>query len=879
MAVSRKRPAKARSTVRRSSTAPRYPFVNFSSDWYWEQDAELRFTHVHVGDDVPAKERALALNLIGRPRWETGIEVEGGWQAHRELLRARKPFREVLMWRTLEDGSRRYVSTSGRPVFDSKGAFAGYQGVGRNVTEQKLAEARMRASESRLRAIVDNEPECVKLLDAEGNLLEMNPAGLRMIEADDLGALRGKCVYGLVATPHQTAFRDLVQRVAGGQERSLEFEMIGLKGTHRWMEVRAVPLRDEASGMTLVLALTRDITDRRRAETQLRESEARFRALTELSSDWYWEQDAEYRFTRLEGRNVSGHDRDLAARLIGQPRWSGGLECEGGWRAHRALLDARQPFYNVLMWRKARDGNLRFVRISGEPVFDAGGQFTGYRGVGHEITAEKRSELLLRLEHGAAHALAAATDAAGGVRSVLRAVCEAEGLPCGRYFALDEAAGVLRFEQAWHVSDPDIERIVEASRGMSYGPDQGLIGAAWQRGEPIWSRDMQNDPRTHARALAEATGMRSVFAFPATSESKVMGVLTFEAKDVREPDERLLQSARVIGGQLGQFLRGKQAEESLRESEARFRGLTQMSSDFFWETDTEHRIVSVQHGPGYVPTEPRVLGKTRWEIPSVSPDEAGWAAHRALLDSHKAFRDFEFGRPMPQGTRYLAISGEPRFSGERFLGYRGVGREVTEIALARERIATLAYSDPLTGLANRTSLGPSLEQAVQRSRRRGSKLAVIFMDLDGFKQINDLHGHDAGDALLVEVAERLRTHLRASDLLARLGGDEFLVVLEEVTELAPVEIVAKKLLGEMRRPFDLPGAQVGVTGSIGISVFPDDAADGTTLMKHADSAMYAAKQTGKDCLAFYSAGPAANEEADSVVPAQAGTPGPPLSRG
>jgi diguanylate cyclase (GGDEF)-like protein/PAS domain S-box-containing protein len=859
MAVGKKRPAKRRKTVRRKVAAPRYAFINLSSDWYWEQDAKLRFTHVQVGDDVPAVERALAQNLIGNLRWETGIEVEGGWDAHRTLVAARKPFRDLVMWRTLPDGSRRYVSTSGRPVFDDKGRFVGYHGVGRNITEQKRAEARMRASESRLRAIVDNEPECVKLIDAEGNLLEMNPAGLRMIEAEELGPLRGKSVYALVAPAHQAAVRELVQRVAGGAAQDLEYEMIGLKATRRWMEVRAVPLRDETSGTTLVLAISRDITDSRRAETQLRESEARFRALTELSSDWYWEQDSQHRFTRLEGRNVTGHDSDMAARLMGQTRWSDGLECEGGWRAHRALLEARQPFYNVLMWRRARDGNLRYVRISGEPVFDAAGQFTGYRGVGHEITAEKRAELLLRLEHEAARALAAASDATAGVRAVLRALCEAEGLPCGRYFALDEPAGVLRFAQAWHVADPDIERIVDASRGMSYAPDQGLIGAAWQRGEPIWSRDMQSDPRSHARSLAAETGIRGVFAFPAISEGKTMGVLTFEGKEAREPDERLLQSARVIGSQLGQFLRGKQAEESLRQSEARFRGLTQMSSDFFWETDTEHRVVSVQHGPGYVPTEPPVLGKTRWEIPSVSPDESGWAAHRALLDAHKPFRDFEFGRSAGQGTRYLAISGEPRFAGERFLGYRGVGREVTEIALARERIATLAYSDPLTGLANRTSLGPSLEQAVQRSRRRASKLAVIFIDLDGFKPINDLHGHDAGDALLVEVAGRLRAHLRASDLLVRLGGDEFLVLLEEVTEVPPVEIVAKKLLGEMRRPFELPGAQVQVTASIGISVFPDDAADGATLMKHADSAMYAAKQAGKDCLAFFTSGPAANE--------------------
>jgi diguanylate cyclase (GGDEF)-like protein len=260
-----------------------------------------------------------------------------------------------------------------------------------------------------------------------------------------------------------------------------------------------------------------------------------------------------------------------------------------------------------------------------------------------------------------------------------------------------------------------------------------------------------------------------------------------------------------------------------------------------------------------------VIGKASWELQCERPDEAGWAAHRARLDEHKPFRDFEFARRMPDGVvRYLAVSGDPRFSPEgAFLGYRGVGRDITEIALARERIASLAYSDPLTGLANRTSLMPALEQAVQRARRRNAKLAVVFLDLDGFKQINDLHGHDAGDALLIELAGRLRDNLRASDLIARLGGDEFLVVLEEVQDAEPVEVVAKKLLVETVRPYALPGATASVTASIGISMFPDDAADATALMKHADIAMYAAKQAGKNTCRFYSAGPAANDPTEN----------------
>src|SRR6185295_8562411 len=118
----------------------------------------------------------------------------------------------------------------------------------------------LRASEARLRAIVNAEPECVKLLDGEGQLVDMNPAGLRMIEAEHVEQVRGQCVYELVAQEHRDAFRRLIERAARGEPGSLAFEMISLKGARRWMETRVVPLADEGSGRTLVLGITRDIT-------------------------------------------------------------------------------------------------------------------------------------------------------------------------------------------------------------------------------------------------------------------------------------------------------------------------------------------------------------------------------------------------------------------------------------------------------------------------------------------------------------------------------------------------------------------------------------------------------------------------------------------
>jgi diguanylate cyclase (GGDEF)-like protein len=573
--------------------------------------------------------------------------------------------------------------------------------------------------------------------------------------------------------------------------------------------------------------------------------ESRESALVELLSDWYWEQDAEFRFTVVSSRRPDKQADPFP--YVGRKHWEQPALnlTEADWERHRALLAWHQPFRDFEVQHVTDEGRVVWVSLSGVPVFDEQGTFKGYRGVGRDVTAQKRAEELYKLEHAVARALAQATRSAEGLREALRIVCEVEGWDSGRCFRVDAASGELAFVEGWFAREGAIEQLLRGSRVL------------WESGKPVWSTDLA---RAGAAALRNAgkSGRFATFALPVVLQGRTIALLTFSAHTTQEPDQSFVEAAPALGGLFAQFLQRKDMEASLRESEARFRSLTQLSSDFFWESDAGHRLSSIVHGPSYTaPIGYGMLGKAPWEQPSVRPDEAGWSAHKATLESRLPFRDFEVARALPDGaTRYFSVSGQPRHDAEGvFLGYRGIGRDVTDIAIARERIASLAYSDPLTGLANRVSLAPALEQAIERARRQGHKIAGVFMDLDGFKQINDRHGHAAGDAFLVEVAQRLRRHVRASDLVARLGGDEFFVMLEGVQDMLGVERVVVKIIDALRKPYPGIGeAQRRVSATLGVSLFPDDAPDATTLIEHADEAMYTAKQAGKNAYCLYSTG-------------------------
>ncbi|WP_435628543.1 diguanylate cyclase domain-containing protein [Candidatus Ferrigenium straubiae] len=180
----------------------------------------------------------------------------------------------------------------------------------------------------------------------------------------------------------------------------------------------------------------------------------------------------------------------------------------------------------------------------------------------------------------------------------------------------------------------------------------------------------------------------------------------------------------------------------------------------------------------------------------------------------------------------------------------GIVRDITERKLVEQQLAHFAHHDYLTGLPNRILFLNSLENLIHLAKRNKYKVATLFLDLDGFKQVNDTLGHGAGDQLLQEVAERLKEVIRASDVVARVGGDEFTFALNNIGSEQNAALMANKIIAALSAPFDLDGRQCHIGGSIGISTYPDDSEGIEKLIMQADAAMYLAKQSGKNTYRF-----------------------------
>jgi diguanylate cyclase (GGDEF)-like protein/PAS domain S-box-containing protein len=293
----------------------------------------------------------------------------------------------------------------------------------------------------------------------------------------------------------------------------------------------------------------------------------------------------------------------------------------------------------------------------------------------------------------------------------------------------------------------------------------------------------------------------------------------------------------------------------ISDSEARFRALTELSSDWYWEMDEELRFTLLKRGARdtLMLADEEVLGKHQWELVGELIQPSSWDEQRATLQMRRPFRDVMVRRWMPDGSfMFHMTSGDPVFDDDgAFRGYRGIGKNITDQVRAQERIERLATVDSLTQLANRQTFDERAGRLLASAYAEDKRCSLLFIDLDNFRLLNNGYGHRVGDQMLSIVASRMRDIIGEPNLLGRRGGDELVALLVDIPRAERAVEGAQVLIKSISEPARILGMEVSVTPSVGISFFPQDGVDLDSLLNAADAAMYQAKDSGRRTFAFY----------------------------
>lgn len=312
----------------------------------------------------------------------------------------------------------------------------------------------------------------------------------------------------------------------------------------------------------------------------------------------------------------------------------------------------------------------------------------------------------------------------------------------------------------------------------------------------------------------------------------------------------------AIEGLVQDITKRKEAEQALRETERRYRGLFDNAIEGIFRTSVDGR---------YLDANPALAQIYGFESPQQLIETLRDIRHQLYVDPER--RD-EFMRIIKARGSVAGFESQVyRCNGDiiwisenaravrdedgRITGYEGTVEDITERKLYQARIEQQANYDTLTGLANRSLLQDRLEQAILTATTYGTRLAVVFVDLDQFKFINDTLGHHVGDELLKAMAQRFSRCVRDRDTVARLGGDEFVLLITDQSGPEPVRAIIERMLAVVAEPWVIEQGEFHITCSIGVALFPDDGKDAQTLLKHADSAMYRAKESGRNQFQFF----------------------------
>ena len=717
------------------------------------------------------------------------------------------------------DDEYRWIRDDGSPRHDSQGGFLGYIDHCHDVTERRLAE-------QRLSRAVEVAQMVLWELDFVTGRLSYDHAAMARLglgEADRPGTLED-----WVARVHPDdcpGFLDRVHRAMrpGGEPFDCEYRFRQASGCHQWLHTMGHMVRHDAEGAPLLAVGTSiNITARKEAELALAESETRLRTLVEAVPD-------SIQFKDGAGRWLVANS--VCLRLFGleaQP-WQGLTDTEIGRRhPHLATRMATCQSSDDLAWAHGGvvrveeevprgDGLLSRFDVIKVPLFDEEGRRRALAIVGRDISEQRHAqERLLESEARLRHTLENTPnvavqwyDCAGRVvywnpaSERLYGWSSAEAL--GRtldqlFFSPEEAA-------AFGVLLRDLAQSGEVSGPAEYR-----------------TRDRHGHPRIVTGTL-----------FPIPGDSQDDTILVCMDVDITER---------------------KAAEDSLRLAASVF----SHAREGIMITAPNGDILDVNEAFTRITCYPReeVLGKNPRILSSGRQDRAFYAAMWGDL-IEKGHWYGEIWNRRKTGDEYVAmltVSAVHNGQGE-ILRYVALFSDITQSKEHERQLMHIAHYDALTGLPNRVLLGDRLRQAMGQAQRDGTRLAVAYLDLDGFKAVNDDHGHQTGDELLTALAARMKLSLREEDTIARLGGDEFVVVAPDLAHSpdAPPEVclpLLSRLLGSVSEPVPVSGRVLQVSASLGVTFYPqEDEVDADQLLRQADQAMYQAKLSGKNrCHVF-----------------------------
>ncbi len=555
--------------------------------------------------------------------------------------------------------------------------------------------------------------------------------------------------------------------------------------------------------------------------TTLVAQEEKFRTVADFTYDWEYWQDADGRkifYMTPACERVTGYTQEeFAARpellqTIVHP------DDRAAMTEHLAKYAERAE--EAIDFRIVRrDGGIRWIAHVCRPVHGPDGEFRGRRVSNRDITERQLTEQALEKS-----------------RESLR---EAQRIAHIGSWELDLVTNALSWsDEVYRIFEIDPEKF-----GASY---ETFLAA-------VHPDDREQVNRTFTQSVLNKRPYEITHRVLTADDS--IKYVREHCETYYAPDGKPLRSA----GTVQDITESVLTEAAIRESEERYRTIADYTYDWEYWQGPQGEFLYI------APSCKRVTGYSQADFIS-NPNLVYQIIHaedRHLMEAHLA--DIHHEDTGTVDFRIVTKDGEVRWiahgcqavhAGDgRFMGRRASNRDITDRKQAEEQIQRLAYFDTLTNLPNRRMLLDRLEHALSQAKRFERSLAIMFLDLDNFKTINDTLGHDAGDELLKEVAVRLAACVRSGDTVSRQGGDEFIIVLTEVTQPQDAALVAEKVVASMAAPIRVAGRDLRVTTSIGIAVYPINGVDDVRdLMKKADTAMYAAKAAGRNGYRFFEPG-------------------------